>query len=151
MWEPSGGLAAVRDLSLLVSYIPLALRLSCKKSWHGVVRHRKRLSGALWCSRIGCTSDAAESSCTWHWEHAYSRRSHNHARVNAAASCVGVGSGRASSSSGDAGERASSSGDVACGGSHWRPQHSRAQEERAAPWRKIDCAARCGASSPETR
>ena len=51
---------------------------------------RKRLSGAFWCSSIGGITAAGASSCTWRWEHSYARRSHNHARGNAAASCVGV-------------------------------------------------------------
>ena len=76
-------------ISLLVSYMPLARGLehselalaSCgievPKRALVVIQHRLRPRCRL-------------SSCTRRWEHSYARRSHNHARVNAAASCVGV-------------------------------------------------------------
>ena len=76
-------------ISLLVSYMPLARGLEQKelalascgievpKRALVVIQHRLRPHCRL-------------SSCTRRWEHSYARRSHNHARVNAAASCVGV-------------------------------------------------------------
>ena len=76
-------------ISLLVSYMPLARGLEQKelalascgievpKRALVVIQHRLRPRCRL-------------SSCTRRWEHSYARRSHNHARVNAAASCVGV-------------------------------------------------------------
>ena len=72
-----------------MSYSPLALGLSLKKSWHSVVRHQKCLSVVSWSSSIGYVRAAGLSSRSWGRKHSYARRSHT-TQVCIAASCVGV-------------------------------------------------------------